>query len=184
MLLYAIINGNHNQLPRTGRGEYHAKRNQARCKTKNIRHRRKRPKSIYKVVRRFTHVATGRVKYSGSDYENRKRTVSANCNWCSRSKRGIALPLSHSTVRVGDMEMIQYQAEMTDVSNGQTNYSWVQRATFWAPNNASDAYLLRTAKKSLNTDINVRKHSESYGDDLHYRTHGNQIALLIFPKTN
>lgn len=44
---------------------------------------------------------------------------------------------------------MNYCAEYTDTFAGEANYSWVRRATFEAPDNASDALLVRRAKRAL-----------------------------------
>ena len=44
---------------------------------------------------------------------------------------------------------MNYLAEFTDTFSGELNYSWVRRASFYAPDNASTSLLIRRAKKAL-----------------------------------
>ena len=44
---------------------------------------------------------------------------------------------------------MKYEAEYTDTFAGEANYAWVRRVQFEAPDNASDALLIRKAKRAL-----------------------------------
>lgn len=57
---------------------------------------------------------------------------------------------------------MKYQVEHTDTFAGEANYSWVNRAVIEAPDDASDALLVRRAKAALG--IKGRHRKTSYGD--------------------
>lgn len=60
-------------------------------------------------------------------------------------------------------KQVTFMAELTDTFAGEANYSYVIRKTFKAPLSASDAMLVRRAKKALGyTNYPCRK--ESLGD--------------------
>lgn len=73
-----------------------------------------------------------------------------------------------------------FEAEYTDTFSGEANYSWVRRATFEAPDSASDALLMRRAKRELGLS-GVRGKRESLGDSLALRPYGSCTILFINP---
>jgi hypothetical protein len=44
---------------------------------------------------------------------------------------------------------MKFQAELTDIFGGEANYSWVRRAEFSLPDNASDLAVVLRAKAEL-----------------------------------
>ena len=59
--------------------------------------------------------------------------------------------------------MITFDLELTDTFAGETNYSWVRRATITAPDGLSDLALVRRANRAL--DISgVRRNTQTHGD--------------------
>jgi hypothetical protein len=44
---------------------------------------------------------------------------------------------------------MRFQAEYTDTMGGEANYSWVRRAKFSLPDDASDLQIVRRAKAEL-----------------------------------
>jgi hypothetical protein len=59
-------------------------------------------------------------------------------------------------------DTMNYAAEYTDTFAGEANYGWVRRATFAAPADASDALLVRRAKRALG--ITGRHAKSGHGD--------------------
>lgn len=57
-----------------------------------------------------------------------------------------------------------YDVEYTDTYGGEANYCWVERATFRAPEGASNRTLMRRARAALG--IHCRGRWSSYGDML------------------
>ena len=48
--------------------------------------------------------------------------------------------------------MMKFEATFTDTFGGEANFSWCRRATFEAPDNATDALLIRRAKRALGVE--------------------------------
>lgn len=70
--------------------------------------------------------------------------------------------------------------EYTDMFAGEANYSWVRRATFPAPNDASNALLVRRAKKALNL-CGWPTRTDTWGEMLAVRPRdGAALIMFIF----
>lgn len=75
---------------------------------------------------------------------------------------------------------MRFQVEFTDTFGGEANYSWVKRAQFEAPDNASNSLLIRRAKKALGL---VGKHrASSYGDLIELRWARDCVVAFITPE--
>lgn len=74
--------------------------------------------------------------------------------------------------------MAQYQVEHTDTFSGEANYSWVIRETFEAPNNASNALLIRRAKALIGESGN-RHYVTDFGDEIWLDYPGRPIRTFI-----
>ena len=74
---------------------------------------------------------------------------------------------------------MKYEIEMTDTFGGEANYSWVRRATFEAPDNASNALLVRRAKKAL--EITGNHKTSDFGDGLELRFPNCCMIAFILP---
>jgi len=57
---------------------------------------------------------------------------------------------------------MQFQIELTDTFGGEANYTWVRRATFEAPDNATRAVIVRRAKRAI--DLHARHRTTDFGD--------------------
>ena len=73
---------------------------------------------------------------------------------------------------------MKFRIEYTDTFGGDANYSWVLRAEFKAPDNATDALLMRRAKKALGLS-GVRGRRESWGETIVFRPWGACTILFI-----
>lgn len=73
-----------------------------------------------------------------------------------------------------------YEAEYTDTFGGEANYSWCRRATFEAPDNATDGLLVRRAKRAVGIDGRHRK--ESWGETIAVRPCGTCTILFVTPR--
>ena len=78
-------------------------------------------------------------------------------------------------------ENMKFKVEYTDTFAGDANYAWVRRATIEAPDNATDALLMRRAKKALDLS-GVRGRRETWGDTLVFRPWGSCTILFITPE--
>ena len=58
-----------------------------------------------------------------------------------------------------------FDAELTDTYGGEANYSWVRRASFQAPRDASDTTLVRMGKAALQM-TGQRCTRSTYGDTI------------------
>ena len=58
---------------------------------------------------------------------------------------------------------MQFNFEHTDTFAGESNYSWVRRDSFQAPDTLSDLALIRRAKKWAGLS-GIRARVEKYGD--------------------
>lgn len=76
---------------------------------------------------------------------------------------------------------MKFRAEYTDTFSGDANYSWVRRVEFEAPDNATDALLMRRAKKALGLS-GVRGRRETWGETIVFRPHGACTILFISPE--
>ena len=75
---------------------------------------------------------------------------------------------------------MKYLVEYTDLFCGDANYSWARRATIDAPDNATDAGLIRKAKQALGIKERHVKRSH-HGDDVEIRF-GTSRVLFISPE--
>ena len=76
---------------------------------------------------------------------------------------------------------MQFQAEYTDTFGGEANYSWVKRVELEAPDTASDALLMRRAKKALGLEC-VRGKREAHGESLVLYPYGSCTVMLVSPE--
>lgn len=70
-----------------------------------------------------------------------------------------------------------FQIEFTDTFAGTPNYSWVQRKVFHAPENASDALLIRRGKAAIKLSGRHTKHQ--YQDCIELRFPGECVVAFI-----
>ena len=73
---------------------------------------------------------------------------------------------------------MKYETECTDTFEGEANYSYVNRATFEAPSNASQAMLVRRAKKMLGLS-GARGRTETIGETIIFRPYRSCAVLFI-----
>lgn len=73
---------------------------------------------------------------------------------------------------------MKFRAEYTDTFSGDANYSWCRSAEFEAPDNATDALLMRRAKKALGLS-GVRGRRETWGETIVFRPYGACTVLFI-----
>jgi hypothetical protein len=66
---------------------------------------------------------------------------------------------------------MKYQCEYTDTFGGESNYSWVRRATIELPETAGQAQVMRAAKAALGI-TGARGRTHNYGDMLEFRPYG------------
>jgi len=76
-----------------------------------------------------------------------------------------------------------FEVELTDTFGGDANYSWVRRAKFEAPANASNALLMRRAKRIVGL-TNHRGRVDDYGDTLDFRPYRMCMVMFIIPVTD
>lgn len=57
---------------------------------------------------------------------------------------------------------MKHQIEFTDTFCGEANYSWVKRAIFEAPDNATQRTIIRRAKRALG--LTARHRSYDFGN--------------------
>jgi len=72
----------------------------------------------------------------------------------------------------------QWEAEYTDTFGGESNYSWVRRATFNVPWNARRSLVMRRAKRELGLS-GLRGRTSDYGDMLEFRPYGRCTILFV-----
>lgn len=72
---------------------------------------------------------------------------------------------------------MKYSAELTDTFGGDANYSWVRRRVFEAPDNASNALLVRRAKRELG--LSGPHRTEQWGDVIAIRPTGACLIAFI-----
>jgi len=75
---------------------------------------------------------------------------------------------------------MKYDCELTDTFSGEANYTWVRRATFEAPDNASDKLLMRRAKKLFGMN-GTRGRKDTLGESLAFCPYGACVVLFINP---
>lgn len=83
-------------------------------------------------------------------------------------------------LRLEGIDQMQFQAEYTDTFGGEANYAWVRRAEFEAPADASDALVMRRAKKALGLS-GVRGKREDAGEYLALYPFGSCTVLFVNP---
>lgn len=76
------------------------------------------------------------------------------------------------------MKTLKFQAEITDLFGGEANYSWVRRATFDAPENASDRTLQCRARKALDIQHTPGRWTQ-LGDVLEFRPYGWHVVVFV-----
>lgn len=77
-------------------------------------------------------------------------------------------------------DFLTYEAEVTDTFGGEANYSWVRRATFQAPTDASDTTLVRMGKAALQM-TGQRCTRYIHGDMIQLDVVGACVRAFIFP---
>ena len=75
-------------------------------------------------------------------------------------------------------DLATFDAEVTDTYGGEANYSWVRRASFQAPRDASDATLVRLGKKALDM-TGQRCTRTTYGDTIQLDVVGACVRAFI-----
>lgn len=73
---------------------------------------------------------------------------------------------------------MKYDVEYTDTFGGEANYSWVRRATFEAPDTASQLMLVRRAKKALGL-TNLNGVTRYHGDFIEFRPYKTCSVVFI-----
>lgn len=73
-----------------------------------------------------------------------------------------------------------WEAEYTDTFGGEANYSWVRRASFDMPDNASDAAIMRRAKRELGL-TGMRGKRADLGETMEFRPYGCCTVLFVTP---
>ena len=63
---------------------------------------------------------------------------------------------------------MQVSYELTDLYQGQANYSWVKRGTIDVPENATQSYIMRKVKQKLDI-TGIRCRVSRFGDTLEFR---------------
>jgi hypothetical protein len=75
---------------------------------------------------------------------------------------------------------MKFQAELTDIFGGEANYSWVRRAEFSLPDNASDLAVVLRAKAELGL-AGVRCRRTDLGETIELRPYGSCTVAFISP---
>lgn len=75
-------------------------------------------------------------------------------------------------------DIATFDVEVTDTFAGEANYSWVRRASFQAPRDASDTTLVRMGKKALGM-TGQRCDRSTYGDTIQLDVVGACIRAFI-----
>lgn len=76
--------------------------------------------------------------------------------------------------------MIRWNVEVTDTFAGEANYAWVRRYSFDAPDNATDAAIMRRAKREAGYS-GVRGKRGEFGDTLEFRPYRACIVMFVSP---
>jgi len=71
----------------------------------------------------------------------------------------------------------RYQATLTDTFGGDPNYAWVRRETFEAPDDASQALLIRRAKRAVG--LTGRGKTIAIGEVIEHRPHSACMVLFV-----
>ncbi len=83
----------------------------------------------------------------------------------------------------GESLMIRWNVEVTDTFAGDANYAWVDRYSFTAPENASDAAIMRRAKRVAGYS-GVRGKRGEFGDTLEFRPYRECVVIFVSPDDN
>ena len=75
---------------------------------------------------------------------------------------------------------MKFHAEFTDTMGGEANYSWVRRADFELPDNASDLAIVRRAKGELGI-TGLRCKRCDLGETIELRPYGSCTVAFISP---
>ena len=78
---------------------------------------------------------------------------------------------------------IRWTVEVTDTICGEANYAWVRRYSFEAPENASDAAIMRRAKREAGYS-GVRGKRHEFGDTLEFRPYRACVVMFVSPDDN
>lgn len=72
-----------------------------------------------------------------------------------------------------------WRAELTDTYGGEANYSWVRRAVFCAPKDATQAHVMALAKASVDI-LGSRGETQRDGaDSYEFRPYGQCMVLFV-----
>ena len=74
--------------------------------------------------------------------------------------------------------MIRWTVEITDTFAGEPNYSWARRYSFSMDENASDAAVMRRAKREAGYS-GIRGRRYKFGDLLEFRPYGECVAMFV-----
>ena len=74
---------------------------------------------------------------------------------------------------------MKYVVEYTDLFGGHANYAWCYKETFEAPADASNALLMRRAKKLMGL-AGVRGRTDSRDDLLEFRPYKSCTVLFVY----
>lgn len=74
-----------------------------------------------------------------------------------------------------------FEVELTDTFGGEANYSWVRRETITVPKGASQALVMRRAKRSMDMQ-GVKGSTEAFGDEYHFKPFG--VCVVMFVTSN
>jgi hypothetical protein len=75
---------------------------------------------------------------------------------------------------------MRFQAEYTDTMGGEANYSWVRRAEFSLPDDASDLQIVRRAKAGLGL-TGQRCRRFDLGETIELRPHNACTVVFVSP---
>jgi hypothetical protein len=75
---------------------------------------------------------------------------------------------------------VKFQAEYTDTMGGEANYSWVRRAEFSLPDDASDLRIVRRAKAELGL-TGQRCRRFDLGEAIELRPYSECTVVFISP---
>jgi hypothetical protein len=75
---------------------------------------------------------------------------------------------------------MKFQTELTDTFAGEANYSWVKRAEFSLPDDATDRAIVTRAKAELGL-TGVRCRRTDLGETMELRPYGSCIVAFISP---
>ena len=73
-----------------------------------------------------------------------------------------------------------FTAEYTDTFGGEANYSWVHRVSFEMPDNASQAAIMRRAKRELGISGTCGKTVDD-GEGYKFTPYRRCVVLFVYP---